>query len=90
MLCVNPHGTVDAKEVKCCLCYSKCYRNPMNSWSLNDHHGGVEFFSHFQSSTFRVACTDLSNGLPKSFWFIVPNSVVKEYAIKVEARIIIE
>ncbi|GJN36029.1 hypothetical protein PR202_gb24854 [Eleusine coracana subsp. coracana] len=88
VLCINPHATMDPKEIECNFCYSQCW--------INNCYGDAPFISHYQDSTFIVACTDLSNGLPNLdewFRFVVPNSIVEdkeEHAIEVEARIIIK
>ncbi|TVU17691.1 hypothetical protein EJB05_33741, partial [Eragrostis curvula] len=90
MLCIHPHAVVDAKEMECSLVYSQDGR------VINNCHGGDLLTSHYQNSTFRVACTDLSHGLPnpnECFQFVVPNSVVKdheEYAIQVVAQVTIK
>ncbi|CAN6340659.1 unnamed protein product [Urochloa humidicola] len=72
MLCIDPHTDTAAgqgptsKEVECDIRYSL---------SL---HLKNSLILHYQSSRFRVACTDLSNGLPKpedSFQCLVPTSL---------------
>jgi E3 ubiquitin-protein ligase SIAH1 len=76
--CIDPHAAAtsgaqgsSSNEVRCELRYSD-YMLPS---SLS---GGNQSNNHFQSTTFGVACTDLSNGLPESddcFQVMVPNSV---------------
>ncbi|TVU17748.1 hypothetical protein EJB05_33803, partial [Eragrostis curvula] len=90
MLCIHPHAGINAKEMECSLMYSQYGR------VVNNCHGGDRLTSHYQNSSFRVACTDLSHGLPnpnECFQFVVPNSAVKdhkEYAIQVVAQVTIK
>ena len=82
VVCIHPHGA-SSREMKCNLIH---YVNFYN-------HRGNQVISHYQSSTFRVAQTDLSNGLPSldgCFQFLVPDSILEDGnkdAIDVEAVI---
>ncbi|TVU17788.1 hypothetical protein EJB05_33845 [Eragrostis curvula] len=93
MLCIHPHTSVDeegpsSKGVECNLWYS-------NFQFANNRHKGDRLIDHYQMSTFRVPCTDLSNGLPNQedcFRFVVPKSVLedREDVIEVQAKITIK
>ncbi|TVU17785.1 hypothetical protein EJB05_33841, partial [Eragrostis curvula] len=80
MLCIHPHTSVDeedpsSKGVECNLWYS-------NFQFANNRHKGDRLIDHYQMSTFRVPCTDLSNGLPNQedcFRFVVPKSVLEDH-----------
>ncbi|CAN6326727.1 unnamed protein product [Urochloa humidicola] len=92
MFHIHPHdaGNGQGKEIKCELSYSR--RTSRRSLPRD----GDQFMdSYYQSSKFRVASTDLSNGLPSPdgcFQFVVLNSVHGDGGkdpIEVNARIII-
>jgi E3 ubiquitin-protein ligase SIAH1 len=86
VLCIDPHaaaaanggdGPAASKQMECRLTY---YR----PWDFNDnnHHGGHQVWDHYQQSKFRVACTDLSDGMPNPdgcFQFVLTNSVIGAY-----------
>ncbi|TVU17775.1 hypothetical protein EJB05_33831, partial [Eragrostis curvula] len=93
ILCIDPHATTAAangqgpstKEVKCELSYTgHGDRRP---------RGCDQVIEHYQKSRFRVACTNLSNGLSSldgCFQFLVPHSVAADIdrdTIQVTARI---
>ncbi|KAJ1255737.1 hypothetical protein BS78_K165400, partial [Paspalum vaginatum] len=91
---INPRPAVassslgrNSSEMQCKLSYSPYL-------FANNQSGGNQLINHSQTSTFRVACTDLSNGLPKPddcFQFVVPNSVIGDHdkdSIMVGVRII--
>ncbi|PVH61809.1 hypothetical protein PAHAL_3G126900 [Panicum hallii] len=97
VLCIDPHaaaaanggdGPAASKQMECRLTY---YR----PWDFNDnnHHGGHQVWDHYQQSNFRVACTDLSDGMPNPdgcFQFVLTNSVIGAYdrdGIEVRVRI---
>ncbi|TVU17672.1 hypothetical protein EJB05_33722 [Eragrostis curvula] len=82
VLCIHPDASGSlspSKEIKCELVYS----------GYVSSKDGDQVVSHYQQSEFRVACTDLSNGLPdlnERFQFIVPRFAyrdVEEDAIEV-------
>lgn len=91
--CIDPHADAasgdqgpNSKELKCNLSYSL--------YALNNSHSGInQRIDHCQLSRFRVACTNLSNGLPKPedcFQVVVPNSIIGDHdktVIKVGIRI---
>ncbi|KAJ1261698.1 hypothetical protein BS78_09G050500 [Paspalum vaginatum] len=98
--CIDPHAHAAAtsdsqrppsKEMQCLLWYEESLHasNLRRSSQLISH-------AHFQTSKFRIACTNLSNGLPRPddcFQFVVPNSVIGEHdkdGIKLTVRIIIK
>jgi len=95
--CIDPHAAgsggqvATSKEMQCQLQYS--LHKGSCSLSGNDP---VIYNWQIQVSRFRVARTDLSNGLPKPdgcFQVVVPNSVIEDYdkdGIKVNVRIIIK
>ncbi|TVU17651.1 hypothetical protein EJB05_33699 [Eragrostis curvula] len=72
-LCILSHAAISdgqglrLKELKCDLSYRRY---------ASHGAGGTQFVRHDQSTKFRVACTDFSNGLPDhDDWFqiVVPN-----------------
>jgi E3 ubiquitin-protein ligase SIAH1 len=71
---------------------SLLYRH--SSWlRCIDHDAENELMNHHQQSTFRVASTDLSNGLPNPdgcFQFVLQNSVVADHdgdGVKIQVRL---
>ncbi|WVZ96339.1 hypothetical protein U9M48_041994 [Paspalum notatum var. saurae] len=74
--CIDPHAATasggqgpNSKGVLCTLWYSV-------------YGGSNKYYNHYQTSTFRIICTDLSNGVPKPddcFQFVVPNSVIGDH-----------
>jgi E3 ubiquitin-protein ligase SIAH1 len=92
VLCFYPRvNAEDARLMEFSLTYSNY------SQVFIDRHGGCLLSNHYHSSSFRVACSNLSNGLPnpdECFRFVVPNSVVgdpnKEDGIEVKASTIIK
>uniref|UniRef100_A0A0A9E324 SIAH-type domain-containing protein n=1 Tax=Arundo donax TaxID=35708 RepID=A0A0A9E324_ARUDO len=94
VLCIHPNGTAisgdgqgpSLKEMKCELSYTRFMYG-------NSH---PQLTEHFQKSGFRVASTDLSNGLPGPdgcFQFVVPDSLLADSekdAILVTARFVID
>jgi E3 ubiquitin-protein ligase SIAH1 len=92
MLCIagDPTGQgPTSEEMECEISYS-LYTH------LKSLRSGNLLIDHHQRSTFRVACTDLSNGLPKPedcFQFFVPTSLIGEHdkdGIQVTVRIAIK
>jgi E3 ubiquitin-protein ligase SIAH1 len=97
VLCIDPHAATTgggqeptSKEMECKLWYVSPYAY------LNRLHGGNPLIYHYQLSTFRVVCTNLSNGMPKPedcFQFLVPASPSGEHdkdGIQVTVRIAIK
>lgn len=94
VLCIHPHAVAAAgngqgpssKEVKCELVYTRHSRP----------QGCDQVIEHYQKSRFRVACSDLSNGLSSldgCFQFVIPDSIFADIdgdAIVLTARIIVE
>ncbi|KAJ1261692.1 hypothetical protein BS78_09G050100 [Paspalum vaginatum] len=83
--CIDPHAAAasqgpNSNKMQCRLWYS--------SYSSCN-----QCINHYQTSTFRIVCTDLSNGVPKPddcFQSVVPNSVIGHHDkddIKVNFRI---
>jgi E3 ubiquitin-protein ligase SIAH1 len=81
---IGPHAGATAvrggegrPEMECSLWYYHSWRR-----NVNDQHGGSnQVCEHYQQSTFRVACPDLSNGMPNTdgcFQFVLPSSVTDE------------
>lgn len=80
MLCIHPRANADVKSLRCSLTYY---------YSQANDQDGV-FCNYYQSSSFKVACTDLSSGLPnldECSRFVVPNSIVGGNSIMVDACI---
>jgi E3 ubiquitin-protein ligase SIAH1 len=71
VLCFYPRvNAEDARLMEFSLTYSNY------SQVFIDRHGGCLLSNHYHSSSFRVACSNLSNGLPnpdECFRFVVPN-----------------
>jgi E3 ubiquitin-protein ligase SIAH1 len=90
MLCIHPHVSATATA-------NSAQQLPLTQCELVFSHYGDRSScrSHYQSSVFRVVCTDLSNGLPNlegCFQFFVPNAILgvedDNNSIQVKARII--
>ncbi|GJN36032.1 hypothetical protein PR202_gb24857 [Eleusine coracana subsp. coracana] len=96
VLCIHPHAAGAAgndqgpssKGVKCELSYTRR--------ESSRPQGCDQVIEHYQKSRFRVACSDLSNGLSSldgCFQFVIPDSIAADNdrdAVVVTACIIIE
>ncbi|CAL4902905.1 unnamed protein product [Urochloa decumbens] len=96
MICIDPHASdatghgQTSKEMECEIWYS-LYTH------LKSLRCGNPLIDHYQRSRFRVACTDLTYGLPKpedGFQFFVPTSLLigdhDKDGIQVRVRITIK
>jgi len=89
VLCIHPHTSGAAANGAQQLPLTQC------ELVFSRYGDRSSCRSHYQSSVFRVLCTDLSNGLPNPegcFQFLVPNAVLgvgdHKNSIQVKARII--
>jgi len=94
MLCIgtratnNGQGQFSKEPIECELTYSRYV-------SSKSRRTGDQLIVHFQRCKFRVALTDLSNGLPSTedcFQFVVPNFALGEEnkeTVQVDGRIFI-
>ncbi|XP_066360835.1 uncharacterized protein [Miscanthus floridulus] len=94
MLCIdtraanNGQGQFSKEPIECELTYSRYV-------SSKSHSTSDQLIVHYQRCKFRVALTDLSNGLPSTddcFQFVVPNFALGEEnkeTVQVEGRIFI-